>query len=151
MTEVIPTTPPPAVKTGPPALPDASLKSDTMACGSTRLTVPDVRSFCSRSGTPIVKSFWPSTTGGFAACAHPSGTDRNDAATLGSIQRTATSLTGSAARTLAATLTAGESCTSTDVAVPMTRWFVAMSPFASIRNPDAWVLGVHRATTLSCH
>ena len=33
----------------------------------------------------------------------------------------------------------------------MTRWFVAMSPFASITNPDAWVVGVQRATTLSCH
>ena len=51
----------------------------------------------------------------------------------------------------AATLTAGVSCTSTDVAVPMTRWFVAISPFASITNPDAWVVGVQRATTLSCH
>ncbi len=99
----------------------------------------------------MVKISCPSTTGGFAACAHPSGTGRTDAATFGSIQRTATSRTGSAARTLAATLTAGVSCTSTDVAVPMTRWFVAMSPFASITNPDAWVVGVQSATTLSCH
>jgi len=59
--------------------------------------------------------------------------------------------TGSAARTLAATLTSGESCTSTDVAVPMTRWFVAIIPFGSIRNPDPCVPGVHRATMLSCH
>ena len=33
----------------------------------------------------------------------------------------------------------------------MTRWFVAMRPFASITNPDARVVGVQRATTLSCH
>ena len=33
----------------------------------------------------------------------------------------------------------------------MTRWFVAMSPLASTTNPDAWVVGVQRATTLSCH
>ena len=65
----------------------------------------------------MVKISCPSTTGGFAACAHPSGTGRTEAATFGSIQRTATSRTGSAARTLAATLTAGVSCTSTDVAV----------------------------------
>ena len=39
----------------------------------------------------------------------------------------------------------GESCTSTDVAVPMTRWFVTTSPFASITNPDARVVGVQSA------
>ena len=43
------------------------------------------------------------------------------------------------------------SCTSTDVALPMTRWLVAISPFASTTNPDARVVGVHSATTLSCH
>ena len=98
-----------------------------------------------------MKSSCPSTTGGLAACEHPSGTGRTDAATVGSIQRTATSRTGSAARTRAITLTSGVSCTSTAVAVPMTRWFVAISPFASTMNPDAWVVGVHRATTLPCH
>src|SRR5262245_6770194 len=39
---VRPTTPPPTVKTGPPAVPDGRLKSDEIACGSTRPTAPDV-------------------------------------------------------------------------------------------------------------
>ena len=76
----------------------------------------------------MVKISCPFHDGGCAACAHPSGTGRTDATTFGSIQRTATSRAGSAARTLAATLTAGVSCTSTDVAVPITRWFVAIEP-----------------------
>ena len=52
--ELMPTRPPPAVKTGPPALPDASLRSNATACAPTRLMVPDVIAFGSRSGAPIV-------------------------------------------------------------------------------------------------
>jgi len=33
----------------------------------------------------------------------------------------------------------------------MARWLVAMSPLVSTTNPDAWVVGVHSATTLACH
>jgi len=33
----------------------------------------------------------------------------------------------------------------------MTCWLVAMSPFASTTNPDAWVVAVQSVTTLSCH
>ena len=36
----MPTTVPPVLKTGPPTLPGASLKSATFACGSTRMTSP---------------------------------------------------------------------------------------------------------------
>ena len=57
----------------------------------------------------------------------------------------------SAASTRAATLTEGVSCTSTVVAVPMTRWFVTTRPAASTMNPDARDSAVQMATTLSCH
>ena len=73
-TEVIPTTPPAALKTGPPAVPDATLKSAMMECGSTRLMVPDVMTFWPRSGVPIAKSSCFATTGGLAADEQPSGT-----------------------------------------------------------------------------
>ena len=102
-------------------------------------------------GRPDREEFLPIRDRGFPVVRNPAARVAALRRSFGSIQRTATSRTGSAARTRAATLTAGESCTSTDVAVPMTRWFVAMSPFASTTNPDAWVVGVQRATTLSCH
>ena len=98
-----------------------------------------------------MKFSWPSTTSGLAPCVQSNGRGRTDAMAFGSIQRTATSRAESATSTRRRTLTVGESCTSTDAAVPITRWFVAMSPFASTTNPDAWVVGVHSATTLSCH
>ena len=91
------------------------------------------------------------TTGGCAPCRHPSGTGRTDATAFGSIQRTATSRAESDARTRAVTLISGVIWTSTDVAAPMTRWFVATRPFASITKPDARVFAVQSATTLFCH
>ena len=63
---------------------------------------------------------------------------------FGSIQRIATSRARSAARTLAATLTVGVNCTSTDVAVPMTRWFVTTSPFAASPNDESRRAGGRR-------
>ena len=63
---MIPATPPAAVKTGPPAPPEASLKSALMSCASTRLTIPVVMPFSWREGTPMVKSSCPFTTAGFA-------------------------------------------------------------------------------------
>ena len=84
-----------------------------------------------------MNSFCPTTTGGFVAWAQGSGTGRSDAATPGSIRTMATSRTGSAAAMRPATLSEDESCTSTDAAIPTARWFVAMSPRASITNPEA--------------
>ncbi len=119
--EEMPTTPPPVLKTGPPVLPGASLKSATLACGSTRITSPSDTSFSPRSGAPMATSLCPSAKGGFDPSAQSSGTGRTDAVVAGSIQRTATSRTRSATRTRAATLTEGVSCTSTADALPMTR------------------------------
>ena len=99
----------------------------------------------------MATSFWPSAKGGLAPFAQASGTGRTDAVVTGSIQRTATSRTRSAARTRAATLTDGVSCTSTADALPMTRWFVTTRPVASTTNPDARDSGVQTATTLSFH
>ena len=128
------------------------MKSATIDSRSTMLTVPGVTLFGSRNGAPIVKSFCPFTTSGFVVSPHPSGRGRSDPTTAGSTHRTATPRAGSAVSTRAATLIAGVICTSTGVvAAPMTRWLVAMSPFASTRNPVARVVGVHRAMTLSCH
>jgi hypothetical protein len=74
---------------------------------------------------------------------------RIDASTLGFIKRMATSFDRSATTTFAAALTVAVSCTSTVVALPITRWFVAMSPFASMTKPDARTAGVQSVTTLS--
>ena len=150
-TEESPTTPPPVLKTGPPVLPGASLKSATLACGSTRLTSPNDTSFCPRSGAPMATTLCPWTKGGFDPSAQSRGTGRTDAVFTGSIQRTATSRTRSATRTRAATLTEGVSCTSTAEALPMTRWFVTTGPAPSTTNPDARDCGVQTATTLSFH
>jgi len=68
-----------------------------------------------------MKIFWPSTSGGFDGSAQPSETGRTDASTLAFIKRMATSFERSATRTFAAALTVGVSCTSTDVALPITR------------------------------
>src|SRR2546423_8708832 len=98
----------------------------------------------------MVKMSCPAATAA-GGSAHASGTGRIDAIADGSIQRTATSRAGSAATTLAATLIAALTCTSTAVDVPSARWLVAINPLASTTNPDARVSGVHTATTLSCH
>jgi hypothetical protein len=166
-TEEIPTTTPPALKTGPPVLPGASLKSATLACGSTRTTRPSDRSFCPRSGAPMAATLSPSAKGGadpgadagvdtvvdpsLLPTAQFSGTGRTDAVVAGSIQRTATSRTRSATRTRAATLTDEVSCTSTADALPIARWFVTTRPPASMTNPDARDPGVQTRTTLSFH
>ena len=151
--EVIPTTPPPAVKTGPPTLPESSRRSNTITWAFMRVAAPDVMPFGSRSGTLMVKSSCPSCTGagGFDASPHPSGTGRTDAMAFGSIHRIATSFEESDASTRAGTLSSGVICTSTDVAAPIIRWLVATRPFASITNPVARAAGVQRATTLFCH
>src|SRR4030095_13162916 len=69
----------------------------------------------------------------------------------GSIATTATFRTASDDSTVPATFTVAGSWTSTDVAVPTTRWFVDRSPFAATTTADAWAVGVQTATTLSCH
>src|SRR5215468_3294335 len=83
--------------------------------------------------------------------AHPSGTGLIDAMTLGSIQTIATLRVDSEARTRPATLIEDDSCTSADVAEPTARWLVAINPLASTTTADARAVGVHSATTLSCH
>ena len=88
----------------------------------------------------MVTISWSLTTVAFAASAHASGTGRIDKANAGLIRRTATPLSGFDATTFAVTLRAGVSCTSTDAALPITRWFDAMSPSASTTNPDACVV-----------
>ena len=61
----------------------------------------------------------PSTTGAFAAAAHPSGTARTAASVAGLTRTIATSRVESATSTVPATLTAGVNCTSTDSAAPI--------------------------------
>jgi hypothetical protein len=145
-----PITAPAGVNAGPPALPRESRMSATMPFASTLVSVPGVNPFGCRIGTPIAKISSPLASVG-AGCVHASGIGRIDATAAGSIRSTATSRAASAARTAAATLIAGVTCTSIAVAVPTARWLVAISPFASMTNPDARAVGVHSAKTLSSH
>ena len=69
----------------------------------------------------------------------------------GSIRSTATSRGFSDLTTFAVTFTAGVSCTSTDVAVPIRRCGATMRPFPSTTNPEPRASSVQITTTLFCH
>ena len=85
------------------------------------------------------------------ACPHLRGTGFTAAAALESIDRSAMPRSASMPTTSAATLRVDDSCTSTVVAFPTTRWLVAINPVAPMEKPDPWVVGVQIDTTLSCH
>ena len=100
---VVNPTRPPAVKTGPPALPRAALRSDRSRRGPTPVTSPGVRSFSPLMSAPMAYSSCPFATEGLV-WPHPSGSGRSDAITDGLTQRMATSRVGSNATTVAFTL-----------------------------------------------
>ena len=121
-----------------------------MKRGATRRTAPEVAPLGWRSGASMANTS-SSMAGAAAGSPQASGTGFTAAAVAGSIRTTATSRSVSVATTTPVTLSDGENCTSTVVARPMASWLVATSPAASTTNPDACAVGVHTATTLSCH
>ena len=147
--EVRPTTAPLA-NTGPPALPRGSLRSPSMAREVTRVTVPKETLVGRPGGMPSATTSCPLVSGVAGVSPQPSGTGLIDPIAAGSIHSTATSFSRSATSTRPLTLTVGPICTSTDGEVPTTWWLVATRPRASITKPEAGIVGVHRATMLSC-
>ena len=150
-TDVRPTSAPASLNTGPPALPNDSRRSVSIARGFRAVTSPHTMSACARSGAAMVTISSPSSIDSDAVGGHIRGSGCRPATTPGSIHTIATSRETSDDSTRADTLTVGDSCTSTDVARPTTFRSVATNPCASTMKPEPRDVGDQIATTLSCH